>query len=133
MEKCIRHYRNIRIHIRFAQSLMALNVSLKFSLFGTRYKISSVTRQPEKKRQKKCYIPTVNAYIPGKRQFQFRQKKNLFRFIYLPRITAANVIDYKFILLFYLLNVTMENCTSNRPQKSISTSLLYAYNPMEAM
>lgn len=33
-------------HSRFAHSLMALNVSLKFSLFGTRYKISSVTRQP---------------------------------------------------------------------------------------
>lgn len=33
-------------HSRFAHSLMALSVSLKFSLFGTRYKISSVTRQP---------------------------------------------------------------------------------------
>lgn len=29
---------------------MALNVSLKFSLFGTRYKISSVTRQPVRKK-----------------------------------------------------------------------------------
>lgn len=31
---------------------MALNVSLKFSLFGTRYKISSVTRQPAIEKQR---------------------------------------------------------------------------------
>lgn len=38
--------RNMWRNVRLAHSLMALNVSLKFSLFGTRYRISSVTRQP---------------------------------------------------------------------------------------
>lgn len=37
--------------LRLAHSLMALNVSLKFSLFGTKYNISSVTRQPGKRKQ----------------------------------------------------------------------------------
>lgn len=82
MEKCIQHYRNIWIHIRFAQSLMALNVNLKFSLFGTRYKISSVTRQPVRqnvrnlKHWEKYYTPTVHVLIPSKRRFQFQKKTN---------------------------------------------------------
>lgn len=40
-----------RLGLRLAHSLMALNVSLKFSLFGTKYNISSVTRQPGKRKQ----------------------------------------------------------------------------------
>lgn len=42
-----------RLGLRLAHSLMALNVSLKFSLFGTKYNISSVTRQPGKRKQQK--------------------------------------------------------------------------------
>lgn len=36
---------------------MALNVNLKFSLFGTKYKISSVTRQPVKRKKNKTSRP----------------------------------------------------------------------------
>lgn len=49
-----RHLRNLKLvwfNLRFAHSLMALNVNLKFSLFGTKYKISSVTRQPVKRKE----------------------------------------------------------------------------------
>lgn len=59
--------KNICVDLRFAHSLMALSVSLKFSLFGTRYKISSVTRQPvRKKKKKKINIKsTVKGSMPS--------------------------------------------------------------------
>lgn len=46
-----------RLGLRLAHSLMALNVSLKFSLFGTKYNISSVTRQPGKRKQQNTERP----------------------------------------------------------------------------
>lgn len=41
------HPESETLNIRFAHSLMALRVSLKFSMLGTRCRISSVTLQPE--------------------------------------------------------------------------------------
>lgn len=58
-KSAFQHYKNIQVNLRFAQSLMALNVSLKFSLFGTRYKISSVTRQPLRKKKEKKRSETL--------------------------------------------------------------------------
>lgn len=123
-------YKNVQVNLRFAQSLMALNVSLKFSLFGTRYKISSVTRQPVRKKKKKRRSETLKTVknftllelLHNPHKEKVSEKTN---FCYLDSNSCHNQLLQIWCTKSTFYSCIVENSTSIRPPHNINFSTLF--------